>query len=286
MQAEPAHRYPESRSLDELASGLYGFLSRTYKPRPTDGKWRSMVIGLCEEIRGRAARAREEAAESQGTLRALLDEVVEKLRDYADAVSGRASSARLKRAGRSLSTTYEGILLHIKVHAPQGRVAGLPHFKPRNLYRNAFHAGVATAAVLLYELLLTRGQALFILLAIFAVIGGLEVARRFSGRLNHVLVNRVFAPISRPKEHFKVNSSTWYLAAMILMTASTPRPALCLGLLALGYGDPTASLAGKRWGKKKLLGDKSLAGTLGFFAAAFSVGLIYLRLFHPELSPA
>jgi dolichol kinase len=54
--------------------------------------------------------------------------------------------------------------------------------------------------------------------------------------------------------------------------------------LALGVGDPAAAWVGRRWGTLKILGRKSLQGTLAFVAAATLVvgiwGLVFLGFNH------
>ncbi len=70
---------------------------------------------------------------------------------------------------------------------------------------------------ILYYFVLTRIQALAILVAIFLVFGVLEITRRFSGRWNDYLVDKVFGAIARPSERYRVNSSTFYVMALIII---------------------------------------------------------------------
>jgi dolichol kinase len=59
-----------------------------------------------------------------------------------------------------------------------------------------------------------------------------------------------------------------------------PKPAIELGTLVLAFGDPAASLVGKRWGKRKLVADKSLAGSLAFFlvSAVLCAAFVWWRV--------
>ena len=55
-------------------------------------------------------------------------------------------------------------------------------------------------------------------------------------------------------------------------------------VLVLGVGDPCATLVGKRWGKYyKLIGQKSLAGFIGFVTASFTVVFLFLYIRRPLL---
>ena len=62
-----------------------------------------------------------------------------------------------------------------------------------------------------------------------------------------------------------------------------PQHAIELGCLCLGFGDPVASLVGKKWGTRKLVHEKSAAGTLAFFTICVIVGVVFLTLVRPDL---
>jgi phytol kinase len=57
-----------------------------------------------------------------------------------------------------------------------------------------------------------------------------------------------------------------------------PGTAVELGLLVLAFGDPAASVLGKRYGKRKLWREKSLVGFNAFIAISFVVSFIFLSL--------
>jgi dolichol kinase len=78
----------------------------------------------------------------------------------------------------------------------------------------------------------------------------------------------MFFRLGRPGEVKRPCTSTWYLSGLMLGVWLLPKHAIELGTLVLAFGDPAASLAGKRWGRRKLVADKSLAGTLAFFVVS------------------
>ncbi len=121
--------------------------------------------------------------------------------------------------------------------------------------------------------------------AIAVVALTLEISRRFSTSWNQILVTKVFAPIARPREMYRTNGATYYTLATLILVAIFSKPAAEIGLLALAFGDPGASLIGKRWGKLKLYRQKSVIGTSVFFALAVAASIFVLSVLHPTLLP-
>ena len=58
--------------------------------------------------------------------------------------------------------------------------------------------------------------------------------------------------------------AVWYTAAMLLVTAFASQTVTQLAILIVGFGDPVASLCGKRWGRRKILGRKTWIGSAAF----------------------
>lgn len=167
------------------------------------------------------------------------------------------------------SQQYESLARMVR-HTEAARSAGveLPELRPRNYARNAFHVLNGLFAATLYTVLPDRTKVLWIACLYFALMATMEVTRRFSQRWNTILVEKVFGAIARPVEAHRINSGTWYGFAMILIVASFPVAACIIAVLVLGIGDPAAALIGKRWGKHKLRGQKTLEGALGFAVTA------------------
>jgi dolichol kinase len=98
-----------------------------------------------------------------------------------------------------------------------------------------------------------------------------------------VALMKFFKPLAHAHEASRVNSSTWYATALLLLTL-TRSPVLCVVAVAiLGIGDPMAAFIGRRYGKIKLLHGRSLEGSLTFFASGTVVSVALLQLFHPAL---
>jgi dolichol kinase len=270
----------------ELTSGLYQFLvvtEETYLAgRKAAEEARFRVLERARLLSQRFHEARQSAGVRFGE---MYDEIAAGLREFASEVEvRRPTTAGVRAAWQRLGRQYEALLASVRT-APRTVDAEvhLAHLKPRNYHRNLFHVSVGLTATLAYEFLLDRTAMLTIGLSILLAFVVMDVLRRLSPAINESFVNRAFGKISRPSEAHRVPSATWYLTALLLGAFCYPKLAIQLGALALAFGDPAASLVGKRWGRWKLLGEKSLMGTLGFFGATLAATATFLALVAPGL---
>ena len=114
-------------------------------------------------------------------------------------------------------------------------------------------------------------------LALFA--WSLETLRRVHPPANAYLM-RFFSRIAHAEETHKVNSSTWYLTALVGLALFAPLRAAELGVVVLGLADPAAGFIGRRIGRTKIRKNRSLEGTLGFFAVGMAAAFGLLVVFH------
>lgn len=298
-----------AQDIVAVTSDLYRFLlaAEALTPRRPVGEVDPQaLLTRAQELAQRIGAARAHAAERIGAARAhaaerfdaaraqasdsidaALDDASRRLKAFtAELAAWRPGApARLKRAWAALGQSYEALRA-----AARDRLAAVPlsarpgAIKPRNYARNLFHVVMALSGVLLYEFVFTQGPLLVIAGVLLAGFVALDVGRRLSPRFNERLVEGVFGKISRPGEAHEVPAATWYLAALFLVVALFPQTGAQLGTLILGVGDPAASLAGKRWGRLKLFGQKSWAGTLTFFGAAGLTAGTFLLLARPDLT--
>jgi dolichol kinase len=180
-----------------------------------------------------------------------------------------------------LGAAYESLSVSLRAEA-----VVVPNLRPTNYRRSLFHALTSVAILLLIEhLLIDRmgGWLLFIVPAVFAVtFWSLEVARVVSERARTFLL-AVFRAIAHPHERYRVNSSTWFATALTIL-GLVFEPHLCaVGVIVLGIADPAAALVGRRWGKTRLVGQRSLEGTATFAIVAFAMSLAVLSLWHTDL---
>jgi dolichol kinase len=272
----------------DLTSGLYRFLltsetvvsSRAPVPSSTAVRLRREAQVLLRRLSLARERAGTRLEERLDDLSRSLREMVATLRQKQPTLSD------LKGRWQSLGEQYEELLAHVRrlrVPIPRGTEVG--HIKPRNLSRNVFHATTGVVGICLYEFLLSREQTLLVGGTVLALFVTLEIVRRFWPACNERLYKRMFFRLSRPGEAKRAATSVWYMAGLVLGVWLLPKHAVELGTLVLAFGDPAASLAGKRWGRRKLVADKSLVGSLTFFLVAAVLCMAFMWWRVPLASP-
>lgn len=165
----------------------------------------------------------------------------------------------------------------------------VPSLRPSNYTRNIFHvlaAGISLAVVELLPALLGAGfWVVAVAAGVFAISGWtMELARHLSPRANALMMS-AFKHVSHPHEAHHINSSTWYVTALFLLSL-TGQPLVCaVALGVLGFADPAAAIVGKRWGRIRFENGRSLEGTTTFVVVGGLTALGVMVAFHPgELS--
>ena len=128
--------------------------------------------------------------------------------------------------------------------------------------RKFIHIGVSNWWFILILSFDTLGMAL-VGPVLFIIMNGAAVATGFANRLGISDRRRnlglVYFPIS--------------LLVFVLLgyTDTVPLWACGMGALTMGYGDGLAAILGKRFGKRKIMGDKSVVGTMVMFVVTILV---------------
>ncbi len=147
-------------------------------------------------------------------------------------------------------------------------------FRDRNqihLSRRFWHcAGVIFIFILYWFVPPATAPWLAIAIATFMI--GFDWARLRNPRLNR-LFTWIFKRVMREDERHKFAASTAMLAGVTIIICLFPRNVVLLTLLFLAVADPMASYFGIRFGKDKLIGNKSLQGSMAAFAACFLLAL-------------
>ena len=157
--------------------------------------------------------------------------------------------------------------------------------RPQNLQRSAFHAAWGLFAVWLASTYLSPMGLIWVSGGFTLIAWSLELLKRVSER-GAALFERLFGSITHQHERERVNSATWYCSAVFISTLLFSPTAVILSVLCLAVGDPIAGLIGRRYRRVRLIGRRTLEGTLAFALSASLVSWLYLKLQYPTLEPA
>ena len=142
-----------------------------------------------------------------------------------------------------------------------------------HIARKLWHCVTIGGVAAVYSLLGTKVSWIGSL-AFGAVFITIDLLRQSHPRLNRFTI-RVLGPVMRQHEVKSLSGATYFLLACYLLLLFNERHVVTLTLLFLAFGDPVASYFGIRFGKDKILGHKTLQGTLAAFAVCTIISLIY-----------
>lgn len=276
-----------AEQIIDLTSALYDFVLATERAIAHE---KGRLQGSVQSLRDRARelsdgfqRLRTAAAEHASS---VTSRIATNLRAMSTELgSHRPSADQIRALWEELGRDYEALVAHIRAaRLPVPREVYLGHVKPKNYARNLFHVANGVLGVFCYEVLLNQTGAILISAALLVSFVVLDLMRRGSANFNDKLIGKVFSKIVRPKEAYTIPSATWYAVALFIGVVLLPQHAIEMGVLAMAFGDPAAALAGKRWGTRKLYREKSLVGSLTFFAVAAAVLLGLALVAIPSLS--
>jgi len=263
-------------ALRSIATDMKGLVANLRRSRPGDSRWLDSIRYRCEELGERAAELRERVQVKRQVASEALAELRVALEGYAAELAETSPRRKLTEMRAGLVRSYEDFIFQVRV-VPRARES----VRIPRAYRSVLHVGMGLFAASLYQFVLTREQALWVLAPVMTLFISLEVTRRLDRRWNDFLVDRVFGLISRPSERYRTNSATWYLIAMTSITIVAPKAAVISAVLVLSLGDPMAAVIGYRWGRIRLRNDKSLVGSTAFLVTATVAVLVYLTLGTP-----
>jgi len=211
------------------------------------------------------------------SLRALQDRLTE-LSDVLEDLPAEQQRERWMDFRAGVQPIYERLAATLRtfdIHVPS--------LRPTNYIRNVFHVLIALAVILLIEYVLVTSTLLIAVAAAASILAwSLEATRRFSGRWNKVLM-WLFGPVAHPHEAHRVNSSTWYTTAMLVLALFVPHAIGAAALAVLGLGDPAAAVIGRRFGRSELINGRTLEGSAAFVVASTAAVVATLSIWHPDL---
>lgn len=117
-----------------------------------------------------------------------------------------------------------------------------------------------------------------VLLGVATVFGvALDILRQSNPKLNQSVL-QIFGPFMRKSEVNQLAGTTYLLVGVSIVSLLARREVTQLTLLFLAFADPIASYFGIRFGKDKIIGNKSLQGTLAAFVVCALATFIFVQL--------
>ena len=274
-----------SEDILHVPTDLYAFvldsatLTKGNRPEANAQKFRAWA----DDLRQRFSQVRQDTSlriqEQVTAIGENLHEIREELRKQ------HPCRQELKTRWVSLGRNYEKLVLQLQRASEKfPKALEIHQLKPRNYARNLFHFFNSLWAALLYELVFEKPTMLIIAFSFLALETVMEIVRRISPVWNDRFCNKLFGAVSRPHEEHNITAATWYTIALVIGLITMPKHAIVAGTLMLGVGDPVASIVGKKWGKRKIAGGKSLEGTLGFFLSSALTLFILFSLVTPHIT--
>lgn len=143
------------------------------------------------------------------------------------------------------------------------------------LGRRLVHAANGVAIAAAYGLLFTHRQVVHIFGTIACVVYILDRIRIHYPEL----VNR--APwlrdlFFRAEEQFKESAMVPFAMAILLTLLTFPKPVALIAIYTLGIADPLSALVGIPWGRRHIVKQKTVEGSLAFLAASLAVSAAVL----------
>ena len=164
-------------------------------------------------------------------------------------------------------------------HTPAGApAAGAPSATRHDaqLGRRLFHLlnGVVTATA--YALFFTHEQVVHVFGAIACIVYVLDrirIAYPEAVARHAPWVNRTFV---RAEEQVREAAMTPFAIAVLLTILAVPKLAALIAIYTLAIADPLAAIIGIRFGRRRLAHNRSLEGSLAFFAATVVIAALVL----------
>lgn len=229
-----------------------------------------------------SARASELVAEAEGSSAALhqhLSEIAAQLQRQLPDLGGTASEVRAAWAPwrARMNETYA-----LLAAALQEERLPVPTFRATNYRRSLMHALSGLLVVGLVDTALGPLGCMLAAGAALCTAWTLEITRRIWPEWNTWLLARL-GWAAHPHEAKRVNSSTWFITALFLLSLTGDLRDIRLAVLVLSLADPAAGLIGRRFGRTRLRAGRSLEGSLAFVVTGTLVSLALLAVAYPAV---
>ena len=257
----------------QLASELYRLI-QTMDPATFKAEFSSRVEEMVAALRSRVHEMME-SRRLPDSFQAHLKSLKEATEQWDPRI--REAKAEWKQRFKRLQDAYEELAKTLRA-----RQIEVPVLRQTNYKRSLFHAMNGIIGVLAIQHIFSSTGIIIFATTFTAVALTMEIGRRFSEAWNDRLM-AMFKSIAHPHEAHRMNSATWYLLALTVLAWGMEPMVQSIAVIVLGLADPAAGTIGRRWGKRKLVGNKSWAGTGTFVAVAGLSTLAVLAIYYPTV---
>lgn len=122
---------------------------------------------------------------------------------------------------------------------------------------------------------------LIVLGIILLFFGILDIVRKIKPTISK---NKIIHVLFKKKEKEHVSTITLFLLSCFITIILFPKNIAIIAVLFLIFGDTIAELAGLKFGKFKLIGKKTLEGSLASLGICFLIGLILMNILNFSLA--
>ncbi len=267
-----------ARASQSVALEIHALLREMDPSRWRDGVETALrrrctsLAGQLDKVLGRAP-ATAEVGDKLGEIGALLSAELPAADLPADESRDAWTGYR-----KQLQEAYESLGVSMRAAS-----VPIPALRPMNYVRSAWHVLISVVLVVLVEEVLTPRSLWLVPLCFASFFWILEGWRHFTETGRTVLL-WLFGAVAHPHERYRVNSSTYFGTGLVILGAVF-EPMLCaVALISLGIGDPVAGWVGRKLGRTKLVGQRSLEGSLAMLFAAGVATFVVLQIWHGSLA--
>ncbi len=147
--------------------------------------------------------------------------------------------------------------------------------KDIHLGRRLVHVANGVAIATAYAWLFTHEQVVHIFGVIACVAYILDRVRIHYPELVQK-IPQVNAAFFRAEEQLKESAMIPYAIAVLLTILTFPKVIALIAIYTLAISDPLSALVGITWGRRHLVADKTIEGSLAFLGATFVVAVVAL----------
>jgi dolichol kinase len=148
--------------------------------------------------------------------------------------------------------------------------------KDLQLGRRLVHCANGCAIATAYALIFTHQQIVHTFGSIACLVYILDRVRiHYPELLDRApWINRL---LFRAEEEFKESAMTPYAIAILLTLLTFPKTIALIAIYTLAIADPLSALVGITWGRRHIVKNKSVEGSLAFLAATAAITALVLR---------